>query len=497
MTKRPLILALAFGATLTSACSSGPDTNPLAPTPTSTITEPPPPPPPPPPPQLKAASGVAIKEIALYQAIKRTLMADGMPVKSDVPIVAGRDALLRVFVNLDASHDLTAQLFLDEDEMPIEIVQTIAASSTDETLTSTLNFDIPGARITPTTKYRVVLGEPNVEKAVDAQALTYPATDSDPILGENVGETLKIVLAPIAYGANAVLPPLTEEQIKMYTDGFRAMYPSPKIELTVRSEPIAWKYTISPSGAGWSALLNHVADVRLADKVGNDVYYYAPFTPTTSFGAFCGGGCVAGLGMLGDAGDNYSRAAIGLGYADPDSIVTALHEVGHNHGRQHAPCEVQDPDPQYPHQGGEDGAWGYNLITKQLFPPTTTDIMGYCLNAWISDYTYKALFDRIKLINGAKRVITPASLKNRLYDRALLNEDGSVQWLSSIRMEEPPIAEEKSVVVESDGPTETVKGSFYRFDHVEGGVLFWPASTRKTRAIRVDVAAGKSVQLSR
>jgi hypothetical protein len=494
LTKRPLILALAFGAAFTPACGSGNDTNPLAPTPTTTV---PIPEPPPPPPQLKAAAGVTIKEIALYQAVKRPLMADGMPATSDIPIVAGRDALLRVFVNVDASHDLTAQLFFVGDPTPIEIVQTIPASSTDDKLISTLNFDIPGARITPTTKYRVVIGEPNVEKAADAQALAYPATDSDPIPGESVGETLKIVLVPIAYGANGVLPPLTEAQIKMYTDGFRAMYPSPKLELTVRSEPIVWKNTISPNGAGWSALLDHVAYVRMADKVGPDVYYYAPFTPTASFGSFCGGGCVAGLGMLGDAGDSYSRASIGLGYADPDSIVTALHEVGHNHGRQHAPCDVPNADPQYPHKGGEDGVWGYNLITKQLFPPTTTDIMGYCLNVWISDYTYTALFDRIKLINAAKRVVVPEALKNRLYDRALVNQDGSVQWLSSLRMEDPPMAEEKSVVVESDGLTETVTGSFYRFDHVEGGILFWPASERQTKAIRVDVAAGKSVQLTR
>jgi hypothetical protein len=424
-------------------------------------------------------------------------MADGAPAVSDIPIVAGRDALLRVFVNVDASHDLTAQVFFDGDKEPIQIVQTIPASSTDAKLISTLNFDIPGARITPTTKYRVVVGEPNVAMAADAHPLTYPATGSDPIHGESVGETLKIVLAPIAYGATAVLPPLTAAQIKMYTDGFRAMYPSPKLELTVRSAPIVWKSTVSADGTGWSELLDHVAQVRLTDKVTPDVYYYAPFTPTSSFGAFCNGGCVAGLGLLGDPGDNYSRAAIGLGYADPDSIITALHEIGHNHGRQHAPCDVGDPDPAYPHKGGLDGVWGYDLVTKKLYPPTAPDIMGYCLDVWISDYTYKGLFDRIKLVNGVKRVVVPEALKNRLYDRVLVKQDGSVQWLSSIRLEEPPSAEAKSVVVESAGLTETVTGAFYRFDHVDGGILFWPASERPTRAIRLDVGAGKSVQLSR
>jgi hypothetical protein len=42
-----------------------------------------------------------------------------------------------------------------------------------------------------------------------------------------------------------------------------------------------------------------------------------------------------------------------------------------------------------------------------------------------------------------------------------------------------------------------VKGSFYRFDHLDGGIAFWPAGERKTQAIRIDVAAGKTVRLSR
>ena len=495
MTKRPLIVALALGAACSSAACGSDDYNPLAPTPTPTSTIPLPDPTPPP--QLQAAAGVTIKEIALYQAVKRPLMADGAPAVSDIPIVAGRDALLRVFVNVDASHDLTAQLFFVGNPEPIQIVQTIPASSTDEKLISTLNFDIPGDKITPTTKYRVVVGEPNVAQSYEAKALSYPATDGDPIPAESVGDTLKIVLAPIAYGAAAVLPPMTDEQIKMYADGFHAMYPAPKLDITVRSEPIVWTKTVSANGAGWSELLDHVAEVRLMDKVGKDVYYYAPFTPTSSFNKFCNGGCVAGLGLLGDPGDNYSRAAIGLGYADPDSVITALHEIGHNHGRQHAPCDVPDADPKYPHKGGEDGVWGYNLLTKKLYPPTTTDIMGYCLDVWVSDYTYKAFFDRIKLINGAKRVVVPEALRDRLYDRALVGQDGGAQWLSSIRLEEPPMAEAKTVVVESAGLSEAVTGAFYRFDHVDGGVLFWPASERQTKAIRVDVGAGKSVHLSR
>jgi hypothetical protein len=501
LSKRPLILALVLGAACAPACGSS-GTNPLSTgagaggsgggdssTSTWGIVLPPAP--------LFATTGVTIKEIALYQAVKRPLMAAGMPVTSDIPIVAGRDALLRVFLDVDMSHDLVAHLFFDGVDKPIEVKQTIAVSSTDAKLDSTINFQIPGNVLNAGTKYHVAIGQLEPESGSSAAAPTYPATGSDPMPGESCGPTLKIVLAPISY--NGHLPTLTETEITAYTQGFQAMYPVPKVEVTVRAEPIVWKKTVDANGNGWSELLDAVAQVRLGDKVGKDVYYYAPFAPTASFGQFCGGGCVAGLGLLGDPGDNFSRAAIGLGYPnDPDSIVTALHETGHNHGRQHAPCQVPDADPKYPHKGGVDAVWGYNFVTQKLFPPTITDMMGYCTPVWISDYTFRGLFDRIKLINGAQKVIIPEALRDRMYDRALVKPDGSLQWLSSIRLDEPPATEEeRAIVVESEGLNETAKASFYRFDHLEGGIAVWPATERTTRAVRIDVAAGKMVRLAR
>src|SRR5204863_6701156 len=101
-----------------------------------------------------------------------------------------------------------------------------------------------------------------------------------------------------------------------------------------------------------------------------------------SFGAFCGGGCVAGLGMIGSPGDAYSRVAIGLGFGGAEATDTAVHEIGHTHGRQHSPCQVSG-DPAYPHPGGVIGVWGYDSVQQQLLSPNTADVMGYCFPIWI------------------------------------------------------------------------------------------------------------------
>ncbi|MEP7126823.1 MAG: hypothetical protein ABJE95_38185 [Byssovorax sp.] len=496
MSKRPLIIALALGAACAPACG-GPGPNPLSggvgggdpSTGALGIMLPPP--------RLVATAGVTIKEIALYQAVKRPLMAGGMAATSDIPIVAGRDALLRVFVDVDMSHVLTGRVFFDDGGAPIEVKQTIAMSSTDAKLDSTLDFDIPGARITPNTKYHVAVGEIEAEPTENALAPTYPAMGSDPMPGESIGATLKIMLAPISYKGSVAS--LTPKRIQEYTDGFRAMYPAPTVVVTVRDKPIVWTQTVGANGQGWSELLDHVAQTRVSDKTPPDVYYFAPFAPTASFGQFCGGGCVAGLGLLGTGNDSFSRAAIGLGYeGDADGIITAVHETGHNHGRTHAPCQVPDPDPQYPHKGGVDGVWGYNFVTKQLFPPTITDMMGYCTPVWISDYTFKGLFNRIKIVNGVQRVEIPEALRNRMYDRALVNADGTLQWLPSMRLDEPPTTEDQqAIVVESEGVAETTKASFYRFDHLAGGIAVWPATERPIQAVRIEVAPGKTVRLER
>ena len=51
---------------------------------------------------LVDAGGVTVTQVSLYQRVKDVLMDQGQPVASNVPIVAGRDALMRVAA-LDAS----------------------------------------------------------------------------------------------------------------------------------------------------------------------------------------------------------------------------------------------------------------------------------------------------------------------------------------------------------------------------------------------------------
>jgi hypothetical protein len=102
--------------------------------------------------------------------------------------------------------------------------------------------------------------------------------------------------------------------------------------------------------------------------------------------------------------DATGRVALGLTYDNKDSVDTMVHEIGHNHGRYHAPCvppgsSIEGVDANFPHQNAELGVYGYDLRTDRLIAPEHPDIMAYCADPWFSDYTYNALIDAVVEVN--------------------------------------------------------------------------------------------------
>ena len=94
-------------------------------------------------------------------------------------------------------------------------------------------------------------------------------------------------------------------------------------------------------------------------------------------------------GGLADTGGRTSFAA-----ADPETIA---HELGHNMSLKHAPCGSSGVDEAYPYQDGAIGAWGYDFSAARLIDPAYySDLMTYCDPAWVSDYNFdKALRFRL------------------------------------------------------------------------------------------------------
>ncbi len=438
---------------------------------------------------MVGARGVRITAVDLYQAIRRPLMEPETP--DSIPLIAGREGLLRVHVALEEGYDgapVTARLRLAGGQALTVTSEGPLTASTDAALASTLNFSVEGAVIQDPFEFGVDVLQAG---STDNAAGHYPAADSlASVAVTGKANRLRVVLVPYAYGADGSnrVPDLSPGQVERIRKRFYAMYPVSEVEISVH-EAVPWSSAISPRGEGWQGVGLNLAGLR-SREVGNtsDVYYYAIFNPADSIQAYCGSGCVLGLTLLNGAsssnpaGNPQLRLALGVGFVGY-SENTAAHELGHAHGREHAPCapgnQIDGVDRNYPHAGANIGAWGYDLATQHLQDPARVkDIMSYCNPQFVSDYTYRGLHQRGSLINRAL-LSAPLSYQIIAFDGA-----GKAEWGPEQQLREPMSLEGIPVTVTPvGGPAEQRVAQVYRYDHLPGGWLLVPRAEQPLRQV--------------
>lgn len=440
---------------------------------------------------------LSVGKVDVYQAVQVTIAKDGAAVETrNAPLIAKREALVRVSAKVErgwkrkvvrASLTITSTAGTKVLEDSAEIGP---AGSVDETLDSTLNFELSKDLVTKDATYAVEV------RSKEGEVLArYPADGAEPLAPVNSG-SLKVKLVPVQYDADGSgrTPALTDEAIAVYRDALYTMYPLQAIEITTR-DAFAWSEPVEANGGGWGSLLSAIVDLRNADKTPADVYYYGVFQPAPGYSTYCKRGCVAGLsGLLSDPRDAFARGSIGLGYPGQESAGTMAHEIGHAHGRPHAPCGgPAGIDKKFPYAAGDVGVYGWNILEKDLYDIAYTDMMGYCWPTWISDYTYVKLLERIQFVNGAKSMIG-VDTTPRAYRFVEIDESGKAKWGRSTFAEHPPLSDPHTVTFEApDGATHTMTGHWYPYGDLGGGLLVVPEApiTAATpRRLKVDGLTG-------
>ncbi|HSQ62578.1 MAG TPA: hypothetical protein VLM85_05170, partial [Polyangiaceae bacterium] len=389
---------------------------------------------PPPPTTNTLATGLPITDIAVYQAVKVTVVKSGSPISTNsrnAPVVAGRDGLVRVFVKPTApfTHAITGVLTITTGGVPHVVTATLTpkAQSTDAAFSSTFNFNVTGASFAADTTYLVQLKDPQGTGTGDTSA-QFPTSGSATALGvQSSGPNVLIKLFPVMVSGG--IPPSTGSlDVSAYQRIVQSLYPTPQVTITVMS-PVNYPYAApQPDGTGWDTMLNWMIQKRASDPSPN-VYYYGGFAPASDFGSYCSSGCVAGLSSIPNGpSDSQMKASVGLmfGGNSSDDLATGqtmAHEIGHTHGREHSPTSYnpqlgcitpQSLDPSYPYANGSINTWGWDITSSSLVDPSKYfDVMGYCQLDWISDYTYKALFNWIAADNGLDMVgqMTPGTYR--------------------------------------------------------------------------------------
>lgn len=407
---------------------------------------------------------LSIQEVAVFQTIKVPL-SRGVTVIDPAmrgTVVQNRPTLFRVYVRpgsgfsaREFSARVTVKNGTGEDQYFAK--QRITKASTDADTASTFQVSIPSDRIQADTRYSVEVVECTAGAApggappatgssgmggggaggrsgsgagsgaagsgapAGASGPRFPADGDTPLAAVDTGK-LKIRFIPLT--ANGRTAETTDAVLDVYRKYLLAMYPVDEVEFTI-ADPLEIAYPVS-----WNRVLDQLRALRQSNAEGSDEYYYGLLRPTETFQQFCRGGCTAGISYIGSVRQTGTRVSLGLAYADEMSSGIMAHEVGHAHGRSHAPCApggIQGVDSRYPHAQGVTGVWSYDFRSmKFLDPSDTRDIMGYCDPKWISDYTYEALVDRSAMLNDKMRLYTdPATIQ--AYRVILLDAEGT-QW---------------------------------------------------------------------
>lgn len=400
------------------------------------------------------AAGISISEISLYQAVKVPLMQNWSEPPRNAPVVADREAVIRVFVNPAAEYqprELVARVELaGSSSGSFDGKAFIGGPSSDADSNSTIQVSIPPNTIKPNSTYTVSL--------LEAAAGSFPgASDQSKFGAVNLGAqnagVFNVVLVPIV--VNGITPLTGANEVQAYHDRLMRLYPAPDINIQVRAAANYPGSSPQGSGNGWNQLLNWLQSLRAQDNPPANSYYYGVFTPTQSFGQFCGGACVAGLSNLPSANDVKGRVGSGLGFfpvgGNPGSSDTMAHEVGHTLGMAHAPCgPVQGADPAFPYAGGGIGAWGWDIFTKNFLNPSGyKDVMGYCNPNWIADWSFNKMYKRISYANGAGDLFVSNDPKRApgLFQTAIIAEDGTLSWGYPINTPWPVTDDERTVEV--------------------------------------------------
>lgn len=330
---------------------------------------------------------------------------------NSVPLVAGRSTVARVYAvtntgasvgNVRISISATRGGTTLAGSPVVSAPRTVNGAASRDNLATSFNVRLPAAWLSGSVALSIRLDSSNaVAERNESNNLFSGALNFQSVPGLN----LKVVPITLNLGGRNYTPPSTA----YLAPKFMKLYPISAATVTTRSSGFTYQQS-SNSSPDWRALLDQATSLYNLDNPPDGQVYFGVVPAKDSQGRTwipTSGSITAGIGWVGyPVSVGLADTVLDNWYIDGGEI--AAHEVGHNLGRDHSPCGVSG-DRNYPYPGGMIGNFGLDIEPMGLKSPTIySDIMGYCDNQWISDYTYNALLNAQRTNAAAALAVTEA-----------------------------------------------------------------------------------------
>jgi hypothetical protein len=325
-----------------------------------------------------------------------------------VPLVRDRDALLRVFVTANqvnaVAPGVRVRLYSNG---TLVSTSTISApgpvtpqTANEGDLGSSWNLVIQRSLIQPNLSILVDVDPGNTVAEGNEADNSFPTNGVPLPLDVRTTSAFSVRFVPVVTTGDGRLGNVTGSNMGQFLTTTMLMHPLAAYDADIHAPyNTTTTATLQSDPSIWTTILGEINSLRAAE--GNSRAYYGVVNPNYNSG-------VAGIGYIG--------APVAVGWDKlPSASGVAAHEWGHNWGRQHAPCGgASNPDQAFPYAGGVTGTYGYDQSAGTIRLPTAHDLMGYCNNEWISDYTYTHVLDyraaQPAVAGGLSQAVQPALL---------------------------------------------------------------------------------------